>query len=121
MTATELLVELERRGVRVSARGDRLVTTAPPGAITRDLAEEIKENRDDLLSIVLDTFALLDHLALIGVNVTADWHGLRVEFPPGTYIDTLRESIRAKRYSILAALRSVTDGAGFSLTWVLLP
>ncbi|GAA5514934.1 hypothetical protein Dcar01_03698 [Deinococcus carri] len=49
MVARDLLRELEGRGVRLLAEGGRLTTCAPAGAITPELAEQIKAQKDELL------------------------------------------------------------------------
>lgn len=52
MTSTELLAELSRRGVRLSARGDRLRYEAPPGALTPGLLETMRKCKPDLLRLL---------------------------------------------------------------------
>lgn len=49
MVARDLLRELEGRGVRLAVDGGRLIARAPAGAITPDLAERIREGKDELL------------------------------------------------------------------------
>lgn len=49
MVARALLRELEGRGVRLVAEGGQLVARGPSGAITPELAGQIKVQRDALL------------------------------------------------------------------------
>lgn len=49
MVARDLLRELEGRGVRLAVEGGRLVARAPQGAVTPELAERIKAQKDALL------------------------------------------------------------------------
>ncbi|OLV17487.1 hypothetical protein [Deinococcus marmoris] len=49
MVARELLRELEARGVRLAVDGGQLTARAPAGAITPDLAAQIKAQKAELL------------------------------------------------------------------------
>ncbi|MGW0770448.1 amino acid adenylation domain-containing protein [Streptomyces sp. NPDC002676] len=50
--STDLFAELYRRGVRMRLVDGRLHLTAPPGALTSELREEMKLRRDELIDIV---------------------------------------------------------------------
>lgn len=49
MVARELLDTLEGRGVRLAVQDGRLIARAPVGAVTPELAEQIKAQKDALL------------------------------------------------------------------------
>jgi amino acid adenylation domain-containing protein len=49
---TDLFAELYRRGVRLRLADGRLHVTAPPGALTAELREEVKLRRDELIEII---------------------------------------------------------------------
>jgi len=49
VVARDLLGELERRGVRLAVQDGRLVARGPSGAVTPELAAQIKAQRDALL------------------------------------------------------------------------
>lgn len=49
MVARDLLRELEGRGVRLAVSGGQLVARAPAGAVTPELAAQIKAQKDALL------------------------------------------------------------------------
>ncbi len=49
MVARDLLRELERRGVRLAVDGGQLIARAPTGAVTPELAAQIKAQKDELL------------------------------------------------------------------------
>ncbi len=49
MVARDLLRELEGRGVRLAVEGGRLIARAPTGAVTPELAAQIKAQKDELL------------------------------------------------------------------------
>ena len=51
MIAAELLTDLAQRGIRLEAHGDRL-RYSPRSAMTPDLAERIKANKGELLSLL---------------------------------------------------------------------
>lgn len=51
MTIAELLDELRRFSVRLTARDDKLVVDAPPGVITPSLADAIRTNKAALLAL----------------------------------------------------------------------
>lgn len=50
MVTHDLLRELERRGVRLAVEGGRLTARAPQGAVTPELAEQIRVHKDDLMA-----------------------------------------------------------------------
>ncbi|MFI0897909.1 amino acid adenylation domain-containing protein [Streptomyces sp. NPDC020983] len=52
MTTTDLFAELYHRGVRLRVADGRLHVTAPPGALTPELREEMKLRRDELVETV---------------------------------------------------------------------
>lgn len=49
MVTHDLLRELEGRGVRLAVEGGRLVARGPQGAVTPELAEQIRAQKDALL------------------------------------------------------------------------
>lgn len=49
MVTHDLLRELEGRGVRLAVESGRLVARAPQGAVTPELAEQIKTQKDALV------------------------------------------------------------------------
>jgi len=53
MTATRLMADLVRLGIRLEAHGDRL-RYSPRSAVTPELAERLKAHKDDLLAILRD-------------------------------------------------------------------
>ncbi|THF86131.1 hypothetical protein E7T09_12945 [Deinococcus sp. KSM4-11] len=55
MGVTELLRELEGRGVRLAVEGSRLVARAPQGAVTPELAEQIKMQKAALMAAIQAT------------------------------------------------------------------
>ena len=50
MTATAMLADLHRSGIRLEARGDRLHVEARPGTITDDLRRLLTEHKAELLA-----------------------------------------------------------------------
>lgn len=52
MTPAELLLELNRRGVRLTAEGDRLRYEAPPGALTAELLDAMRKYKPELLCLL---------------------------------------------------------------------
>ncbi len=50
MTATAMLIDLHRSGIRLEARGDRLHVEAKPGTFTDDLRRLLTEHKADLLA-----------------------------------------------------------------------
>ena len=54
MTTADLLVELEQRGVRIEAHGDRL-RYAPRSAVTDGLLEQLKLHKAELLALLRPT------------------------------------------------------------------
>ncbi|MGW5354309.1 amino acid adenylation domain-containing protein [Streptomyces sp. NPDC004031] len=57
---TDLFAELYRRGVRLRLADGRLHVTAPPGALTPELREEMKLRRDELVETVARSAAAAD-------------------------------------------------------------
>lgn len=55
MGVTELLRELEGRGVRLAVEEGRLIARAPQGAVTPELAEQIKAQKTALMAAVQAT------------------------------------------------------------------
>ncbi|MET8062823.1 amino acid adenylation domain-containing protein [Micromonospora sp. NPDC005222] len=49
---TDLFAELYRRGVRLRLTDGRLHVTAPPGALTSELREEMSRHRDELIEVI---------------------------------------------------------------------
>ncbi|MGH9334641.1 MAG: condensation domain-containing protein, partial [Vicinamibacteria bacterium] len=47
-----LLDELSRRGIRISAEGDRLMTRAPRGTLTDELRQELSDHKPELLRLL---------------------------------------------------------------------
>jgi hypothetical protein len=52
MTPAEVLLELNRRDVRLSAEADRLRYEAPPGALTAELLDAMRKYKPDLLCML---------------------------------------------------------------------
>lgn len=52
MVVRDLLRELEARGVRLAVQEGRLVAHAPHGAVTPELSEQIKAQKDELLRVL---------------------------------------------------------------------
>ena len=52
MTALDLLATLNRAGVVLSAKGDRLAYDAPKGAMTADLLATIKARKAEVLAVL---------------------------------------------------------------------
>jgi len=50
MTSSEILAELDRRGVILEPNGDRLHYRAPQRALTPELREAITENKAEIIS-----------------------------------------------------------------------
>ena len=50
MTSSEILTELDRRGVVLEPNGDKLRYRAPQGALTPKLREAITENKAEIIS-----------------------------------------------------------------------
>ncbi|MFE6165571.1 amino acid adenylation domain-containing protein [Streptomyces sp. NPDC056486] len=48
----ELLSELHRRGIKLRLAGDRLDIVAPAGALTDELRENLKRDKDDLITLL---------------------------------------------------------------------
>ena len=84
MSATQLIADLARLGIRIEAHGDRL-RYSPRSAVTPDLAQRLKAHKSELLSILRrDPDATVIDLT----NATAVWQAAldRLEgdplFPP---------------------------------------
>ena len=54
MTGPELVADLCARGVRLTAHGGRLLYDAPVGAMTPELAGQVKAHKADLLAVLAD-------------------------------------------------------------------
>lgn len=52
MTGAVLLADLDRQGVRLIARGDRLRVEAPPGVVTPGLLDQIRDCKAELLRLL---------------------------------------------------------------------
>ena len=53
MTAIELLTEVQQRGIRMTAQGDRLCLDAPRGAVTSELHEAVITFKEELLRLLI--------------------------------------------------------------------
>src|ERR1700723_1754445 len=51
-SASEILANLQRLGIQASAVGDHLSISAPKGALTPDLLEQLKSRKLELLGIL---------------------------------------------------------------------
>ncbi len=51
MNASDLLLDLKRRGIRLEARGDRL-RYSPRSALTPDLLDRLKAHKQELLTVL---------------------------------------------------------------------
>ncbi len=51
-TASELITELDARGVRLTAHGKRLAYDAPTGVMTSELRTQMKACKAELLAIL---------------------------------------------------------------------
>ncbi|WP_273000753.1 hypothetical protein [Hydrogenibacillus schlegelii] len=60
MTAAELLRELHRRGVRITAHEGRLRCEAPRGTITPDLVEAMRQHKAELMRLLARFRILVD-------------------------------------------------------------
>ena len=71
MSAQALLDDLQARGVRISANGDRLRIIAPPGTVTPELREQLAANKPQLIDALLQREALTyleqNHTAKYGI------------------------------------------------------
>ena len=54
MTARELLKTLQAEGVRVSAKGDRLVLDSPRGVMDPDRIEQVRAHKPELLALLVE-------------------------------------------------------------------
>ena len=54
MNASQLLADLQRRGVRLAATGDRLSVDAPKGALTDELRQLLAAHKLELLALLED-------------------------------------------------------------------
>jgi TubC N-terminal docking domain len=70
--AVALLVDLERRGVRVTADRDRLHVEAPRGALNHDELTALREHKPDLLQILAYRAALRRVWDLMSQGETSD-------------------------------------------------
>ncbi|MBT9260213.1 MAG: hypothetical protein KM310_10780 [Clostridiales bacterium] len=61
MTAAELLRELHRRGVRITAHDGRFRCEAPRGTITPDLVEAMRQHKAELMRLL----ARLEHVPTV--------------------------------------------------------
>src|SRR5947208_14858883 len=52
--ADDLLLELNRRGIRLRLADDRLQVLAPPGALTAELQEHLRSRREELVVMLRD-------------------------------------------------------------------
>jgi thioesterase domain-containing protein len=60
VSVAEFLSDLRRRDVIVSADGDRIKCTAPPGALTPELRDLLRERKADVLAFLRSAQALAD-------------------------------------------------------------
>ncbi len=58
MNASALLSELRRRDIQLRAEGSELRCSAPPGALTPELRERLREHKADLLALLASAQAL---------------------------------------------------------------
>ena len=72
MTATELLADLDRRGVRLEARGDRL-RYAPRSALTPELVERLRSHKTELLAVLSDAGAGSSQFPAPVDDLADDW------------------------------------------------
>lgn len=99
MTARDLQRELEARGVRLTVEGGQLIARAPAGAITPELAAQIKAQKDELLRELQSAPAgllapLPEPLArLIGAAITNNLN--RPGFLPAGIVPNLGEYVLA--------------------------
>lgn len=61
MSATALLSELRRRQIELRADGSELLCSAPAGALTAELREELRLHKRDLLALLASAQALSGH------------------------------------------------------------
>ena len=76
MTALELLMDLRRAGVVLSANGDRLAFDAPAGAMTPARREAIRLHKAELLALLVLPEELATLMARAGddEDLLYQWH-----------------------------------------------
>ena len=75
MSAARLMANLNRLGIRLEARGDRL-RYSPRSAVTPDLADRMKAHKGELLAILRTGGAPVSLAQIVNTSVPADgkWH-----------------------------------------------
>ncbi len=68
MTATALLADFHRSGIRLQARGDRLHVEAKPGTITYDLRRLLTKHKAELLAELAKPTAMRARLHSIAAD-----------------------------------------------------
>ena len=58
MSASALLSELRRRDIQLQAVGSELRCSAPPGALTPELREQLRQHKSDLLALLASAHAV---------------------------------------------------------------
>ncbi len=72
MNARELLAELQARGAKISANGDKLKIIAPPGTVTPELRELLAANKPEIMA-ALPTPLQQEALAYLEQNKAAKY------------------------------------------------
>ncbi len=54
MTCEMVLSDLDRKGIRLSVRGDRLIVNAPRGVLTEQLKSILRQLKPELLELLTD-------------------------------------------------------------------
>lgn len=82
MNAQRLLAELERSGVILAPRGDRLHVDAPKGVLTEEIRQQMVQQKPELLRLARVAAMKLDDFAQAGliVQVFSDRLGTRALF-----------------------------------------
>lgn len=97
MVAHDLLRELEGRGVRLAVQEGRLVARAPQGAVTPELAAQIKAHKGELLRALQagegGQLAPLPEALVRLVRAAAGNHLNRPGFLPGGIVPNLGEYV----------------------------
>lgn len=97
MVARDLLRELEERGVRLAVQEGRLVSRAPRGAMTPELAEQIKAHKDELLKALQasggEQLAPLPKALVRLIRAAAVNHLNRPGFLPGGIVPNLGDYV----------------------------
>ena len=75
MTAVALLRELQTRGIRVVARGDRLSLRGPESLLTEELTERLRQRKAEIIAAAPQCETCTECGALIVEPVTAWWGG----------------------------------------------